>query len=374
MKIAFNTRMLLKSRLEGIGNFTLQATKRIVAAHPEHEFIFIFDRPYEEEFITGINVTPIVAFPPARHPFLTGYWNEFAVGNVLKKNKVDLYVGTDGFFPLHTKSKTLSVFHDICFIHHPKDLPFFTGLYYRNMFPHLAKRSTRIAAVSEFTKSDIVKEFNIKSEKIDIVYNGASENFVPLSKSEIEKTRSKFSNGKPYFLFVGAIHHRKNISNMLKAFDEYKKSQSSDVKMLMVGAKRWWTEEMENTLTNMEFKDEVVFTGRVSLQDLTDITGSAMAMTYVSNFEGFGIPIIEAMRSGIPVLTSNTSSMPEIAGGAALLCDPFSVESIKIGMTKLASDENLRADMVQKGLIRQADFNWDKTAAKLWSAIEKTIQ
>ena len=117
----------------------------------------------------------------------------------------------------------------------------------------------------------------------------------------------------------------------------------------------------------------MIFTGRVSFDDLCKITSGALAMTYVSTFEGFGIPIIEAMRSGVPVITSNVTSMPEVAGNAALLCDPFSVSSIAESMMKIANDEQLRKTLIEAGLKRQNDFSWDKTAVQLWNSIEKTI-
>lgn len=161
---------------------------------------------------------------------------------------------------------------------------------------------------------------------------------------------------------------------MLRAFDQFKKSNDSPLKMVLAGAKRWWTDEMESTLNTMQFKNDVIFTGRVSHEDLCRLTASAFAITYVSNFEGFGIPIIEGMKSGVPVLTSNTSSMPEIAGGAALIADPFSVDSISDGMKKLANDSSLRAALIGKGLQRAHDFTWDKTAQTLWRAIEKTME
>lgn len=374
MKIAVNTRMLLPARLEGIGNFTAESFKRIVQSHPEHEFIFLFDRQFDPSFIYGKNVTPCVVYPPARHPFLIAFWNEISVGYALQKHKPDVYVATDGFFPLHTKTKTLAVFHDICFIHYPKDLPFLMARYYNNFFPAMAKKAKRIAAVSEFTKDDVVKTLGTPASKFDIVYNGASEKFSPLNEIQINETRKQFSSGQPYFLFVGSIHQRKNIANMLRAFDQFKKSNDSPLKMVLAGAKRWWTDEMESTLNAMQFKNDVIFTGRVSHEDLCRLTASAFAITYVSNFEGFGIPIIEGMKSGVPVLTSNTSSMPEIAGGAALIADPFSVDSISDGMKKLANDSSLRAALIGKGLQRAKDFTWDKTAQTLWRAIEKTME
>ncbi len=359
--------------MEGIGYFTYESFRRIVKAHPEHEFIFIFDRPYDESFIFSENITPVVASPPARHPLLWYLWYEHSLPRVFKKTKADLFIGTDGYLSVASKIKTLSVFHDINFEHYPEDVPFFNRLFYRHYFPIYAQTAARIAAVSEFTKNDVVEKYKIDARKIDIVYNGVSEQFNPLSAAEITQVRNKFTQGQPYFLFVGSLHQRKNISNMLKAFDEYKKSASSPVKMVLAGAKRWWTDEMEKTLEQMQFKSDVIFTGRVSFDDLCKITSGALAMTYVSTFEGFGIPIIEAMRSGVPVITSNVTSMPEVAGNAALLCDPFSVSSIAESMMKIANDEQLRKTLIEAGLKRQNDFSWDKTAVQLWNSIEKTI-
>lgn len=373
MKIAVNTRMLLKGKMEGIGYFTYESFRRIVKAHPEHEFIFIFDRPYDESFIFSENITPVVASPPARHPLLWYLWYEHSLPRVFKKTKADLFIGTDGYLSVASKMKTLSVFHDINFEHYPEDVPFFNRLFYRHYFPIYAQKAARIAAVSEFTKNDVVEKYKIDARKIDLVYNGVSEQFIPLSADEIIQVRNKFTQGQPYFLFVGSLHQRKNISNMLKAFDEYKKSASSPVKMVLAGAKRWWTDEMEMTLEQMQFKSDVIFTGRVNFDDLCRITAGALAMTYVSTFEGFGIPIIEAMRSGVPVITSNVTSMPEVAGNAALLCDPFSVSSIAESMMKIANDEQLRKTLIEAGLKRQNDFSWDKTAVQLWNSIEKTI-
>ncbi len=373
MRIAVNTRMLLKGKMEGIGYFTYETMKRMVKNHPEHQFIFMFDRPFDESFVFSENVEPVVVSPPARHPLLWYWWYEHSLPSAFKKSKADLFIGTDGYLSVSSKVKTLSVFHDINFEHYPEDLPVFNRLFYKHYFPIYARNAARIAAVSGFTKNDVIEKYNIDPGKIDIVYNGVSDQFKQLSAAEILDIRNKFTQGQPYFLFVGSLHQRKNISNMLNAFDEFKKSKSLPVKMVLAGAKRWWTDEMETTLQKMENKQDVIFTGRVSFEELCRITAGALAMTYVSTFEGFGIPIVEAMRSGVPVITSNVTSMPEIAGKAALLCDPFSVQSISDAMIRMADDDQLRKKLIESGLIRQADFSWDKTAKQLWDSVEKTI-
>ena len=137
--------------------------------------------------------------------------------------------------------------------------------------------------------------------------------------------------------------------------------------------KKWWTSEIENAYKNMKFKDQVIFKGHSSPDELKCIIPSALAMMYVSFFEGFGIPIIEAMRCGTPVITSNVSCMPEIAGNAALLVDPSSVDSIAEAMGQISTDEHLRNELIAKGFTRAGDFSWDATAEKLWTCVEKIL-
>ena len=144
--------------------------------------------------------------------------------------------------------------------------------------------------------------------------------------------------------------------------------------MLIVGQKRWWTEEINTVYDNLAHKDDIVFTGRVDEGKLHRIIGSSLAMTYVSYFEGFGIPILEAFNCDTALITSNVTSMPEIAGNAALFVDPFSPESIAVAMTQIATNESLRQELISKGRIQRQKFSWQKSANLVWECIQKTIK
>lgn len=373
MRIAVNARMLQKGKLEGIGYFCLETFRRITHDHPEHEFLFIFDRPFDSEFVFTPNVTPIVAGPAARHPILWYLWYEWSLPRVFRKWKPDLFVSSDGYLSLRSQVPTLSVIHDINFEHYPGDLPFFNRAYYRHFFPRYAKAAARIATVSSFSRDDISRQYGISTDKIDVVYNGVNDGFVPLQESENRKTLEQLTGGKPYFLFIGSIHQRKNIVNLLNAYEQFRTNGGPDVCLVFAGTKRWWTPEMETSLQSMRYRQDVHFTGRVAEADLFRITAAALALTYVSTFEGFGIPLLEAMRCGVPVLTANVTSMPEVAGDAALLVDPFSVEDISKGMQRLSVDAQLRQELSQRGLIRSRDFSWDFTARDLWNSIGRTM-
>lgn len=372
MIIAVNTRLLLKNRLEGIGWFSYETLKRITLAHPEHRFIFIFDRPYTEEFIFAENITPVVVGPPARHPFLFICWFELSIPRILRKYKADLFLSPDGYLSLRTNVPSLAVIHDLNFEHYPNDLPWIIRKYYRFFFPRFARKAKRIATVSTFSAADIEARYRIPAQHIDVVYDGANEEFRPLTDDEKNQALQRFSQGVPYFIFVGALHPRKNLVNLFRAFDHFlKHNPDTHFKLVIVGEKKWWTPPIRKAYESMHFREHVVFTGRLNHYDLNLAIGAAVATTYVSYFEGFGIPIVEAFRCGTPVITSNVTSMPEVAGDAALLANPFDPESIARAMTKIANDAALRNELIRRGHLRQGVFTWNRTAELLWGAVRK---
>ena len=373
MTIAVNTRLLLKDRLEGIGWFTYESLKRITQAHPEHEFIFIFDRSYSDEFVFSDNVTPVVLSPQARHPILYKIWFDWRIPGILKKHKADVFVSPDGYLSLRTDVPQLAVMHDLNFEHYPKDLPGVHGRYYRKYFPRFSKAAARIATVSEYSKKDISDLYDIDLVSIDVVYNGVGNKFKPLSQEEISTKRRELTDGKDYFVFVGSLHPRKNIHRLFRAYERFKRASGSDMKLVIVGEKFWWNEEIKEAYENISDQDDVIFCGRLNDEALVQTVGAATAMTFVPYFEGFGIPILEAFRSQIPVITANITSMPEVAGDAALLVNPFDIEEIAVAMRLIAEDPEMRASMVRKGMTRLEHFSWDRTADLLWKSIEKIL-
>ncbi|MCF8277286.1 MAG: glycosyltransferase family 4 protein [Flavobacteriales bacterium] len=356
-----------------MGRFTAESLKLITRAHPEHQFYFLFDRPFDEEFVFGDNVTPIVVSPPARHPILWHVWFELSLPSVLKKINPDLFLSPDGFLSLNADVLSLPVIHDLNFAHNPGDLAKTHAWFYNRYFPKYAHKAKRIATVSEFSKFDIAEQYGIDTDRIDVVYNGVSERFKALSAEESASVRAEYTDGHPYFIYVGAIHARKNIERMLAAYEEFRNTLTEPHRFVIVGNRKWWTPSMQATLDGMQFKDELIFTGRIPEEQLNQLMGAALANVYVSTFEGFGIPIVEAFQSNVPVITSNVTSMPEIAGDAALLVDPFQSSEIAEAMVRIASSETLRQSLVQKGQERANAFTWNRTADLLWESILKTV-
>jgi len=364
----------MPGKLDGIGWFTFETLKRITRSHPEVRFLFIFDRKYSREVIFGDNIAPVVIGPPARHPALWYIWIERRISRYLKKTKPDLFLSTDGLLPLRSSIPSVSVIHDINFEHRPGDLPWLVRRYYRHFFPKFANKATRIVTVSEYSRRDIINQYEVPEEKVDLAYNGANELFHPLSEERAASVRNEFTEGSPYFIFVGSLHPRKNIKNLLKAFQLFKDESKSKYKLVLVGEKYFLTGPMEEQLGKMKNRHDVIFTGRLSPGQLNDVLGAAWAMTFVPYFEGFGIPIVEAMKCDIPVIASNVTSLPEIAGDAAIFVSPESPGSIRDAMIRIVKEEGLRTQLIEKGRMRRELFSWDDTAAVLWSSIKQVLE
>ncbi|HYV92274.1 MAG TPA: glycosyltransferase family 1 protein [Chitinophagales bacterium] len=379
MKIAVNTRFLIKNKLEGIGWFTYESLKRITAQHPEHQFYFFFDRKFDEEFIFSSNITPIVLNPQARHALLWYWWFEVSIPEALKKIQPDLFLSTDGYCSLHAHCKQVLVIHDLAFEHYHDQIDWLSLKYYRYFTPRYARKATRIATVSEFTKEDVMKQYQIPAAKIDVAWNGSNELFHPLTEEEKQKVKRDFTSGSDYFVYAGALQPRKNIINLFLAFDEFKKKTSAEIKLVIAG-RNWQYREAMKVYTSLQHKRDVIFPGHLSRIDLSRLMGGALALVYVSFFEGFGIPIVEAMNCDVPVITSNVSSMPEVAGDAALFVDPHSVSDIasKLELIFLAgtgrNNESLRNQLIEKGRVQRQKFTWQNTADRLWECVMKAIE
>ena len=373
MRIAINTRLLLKGKMDGIGWFTYETTRRIVAEHPEHTFYLLFDRKPAPEFIFADNVVPVVLCPPARHPVLWWMFFELSVSIALKRHQIDLYVTPDGFMPLHPKVPTLSVIHDLNYEHATDNLRPSHQRYMTYFFPRYARNTTRIATVSTYSKQDVEETYHIDSKKIDVVYDGAHERYRPHSEEEKTAIRQRFTDGAPYLIFISTILKRKNLANLLLAFDRIKDIDTRGLKLLVIGKRVWWQDELAEAYNNMRHRNDVLMPGRVEPEELSALLSASEALVYPSYFEGFGIPILEAMYAETAVIASRTTSMPEVGGDAALYIDPANPEDIAHAISRL-SDTQLREEMIAKGRIQRQKFSWDHTANLLWNSMMQTIE
>lgn len=378
MHVAVNTRFLLPGdHLEGIGRFTYETLSQLVGQQPTVTFHFLFDRAYDPRYVLGPNVVPHVLHPPARHPLLFMLWFEGAVALWLVRHRPAAFLSLDGFTTLATTVPRVTVLHDLAFEHFPLDVGLLQRKYYHFFVPHFARASRQLVAVSEATKADIVATYGIEPAKISVAYNAPATLFRPQPEPVQRETRRRFSHGQPYFLFVGALQPRKNLGHLLRAFDSFKTTGGpavAEAQLLIVGRKAWKAGPILEAYQQMHHQAAVHFTGRVADLALADLYAAARATVFVPYFEGFGIPIVEAQASGCPVLTSNRSSMPEVAGpGGALLVDPHDTASIAAGLARLWHEADLRQQLVARGYDNLSRFSWARSAEVLWKAITAAL-
>lgn len=349
---------------------TYEIVKRLVQQHPEDEFIFFFDRPFDESFLFGDNVKPVVLNPPARHPFLWYWWFEKSIPAALLKHRADVFLSTDNYLSLNTKTKTAMITHDLAHLYYPKEIPFLVRKFYDYYVPKYLHRADQIIAVSDFTKKDIQKRFNIDESKIQVAHNACTKNFVPLAAEIKNGVRKKYTNDQEYFFYIGSIHPRKNIRRLILAFDHFKKESKSPMKLLLGGRFAWQAGDTQIAFDNAKYKSDILLLGYLEEEELSQILAAAKALVYVSLFEGFGLPILEAMHCDTPVITSNVSSMPEVAGDAALLIDPNSIDAIAKAMERI-QDKELAQSLIEAGKKQREKFNWDRSAKIVYQSLVK---
>jgi len=340
---------------------------------PEHRFIFFFDRPFNDDFIYGPNVQGVVLSPQARHPVLYQAWFEWAVPRKLKEVQADLFFSPEGYLSLRSSVPSINVIHDINFLHHPEMLDRAHRWHFNRYFPRYAEKAKHVITVSEYSRQDILKHYNIAEDKMSVVYNGVSDAFVPINAIEKARVRSEKSNGAPYFVFVGSLHPRKNITRLIKAFDVFKTKTGLPHRLLIVGKRAFLNKEMDSAYESLAHRKDVIFTGRLEEDDMIETVASAQAMVFVPLFEGFGMPIIEAYSCGVPVIASDISALPEIAGESALLVDPLSSEAIADAMTLIAQDENRRDALGAAGKERARSFDWNLAATEIATIIRTQL-
>lgn len=368
MRIAVNARFLLKGKLEGIGRYSLEVLKRMVMDHPEDHFIFLFDRPFDRSFIFADNITPVTLFPPARHPILWKWWFDYSVTFALRKYQADVFFSPDMFLSLRTNTPTLLVVHDLAFLHYPEYIPVKFRRYYAKYTSKFLEKAIHLMTVSAYTKSDIIASYGISPEKITLGYNDASEIYQKISLEDQRAIKEKYSDGKDYFFYLGAIHPRKNTERLILAYNKFRDKTGKDIKLIIAGRRSWMTESFDNCLAKSNYSSDIRVLGHIEGESHL-LMGACAAFIYISIFEGFGIPILEAIRADRPVICSSTSSMPEVAGKAAILVDPFNIVEIAESMERILIDQSLLKALAEARKVQSGKFDWQRTSEIIYEKL-----
>ena len=373
MRIAINAIFLQNNPMEGYGHYTAEVVQRMIEAHPEDDFLLVYDRSWDKDFINKPNVTHLLVTPAARHPLSFKYWYDIKASAAVKRWKADVWFQPYGFCSLTSSVPQVLMIHDLSFKHYPQYISWYQRLYYRWFTLSFIRKAKKLITVSDFSKNDIIKNYRTPENKIAVIPGAARKGFIPLDWEEKLAVKNGYADGREYFLFVGGVHPRKNLLNLLKAFSHFKKWQHSNMKLLVAGRLAWQYDDLLEKMKTYKYRDDVVLLGYLPEAQLQKVVGAAYALVYPSWFEGFGLPILESMQAGVPVICSNTSSMPEVAGDAALLLDPASHDAIGKEMLALYRSEGIRNAFIEKGLQRVQSFSWDITAAAVYKELKQAV-
>lgn len=247
--------------------------------------------------------------------------------------------------------------------------------FFFRQLPIACRIAKAIIVPSESTRKDLLSNFKIDSDKVYLTQEAAHDwCFGKVSEAEITKIKKKYNLPEKYFLFVSTLEPRKNISNLIRSFSKFSKNDKQGFKLVIGGKKGWMFDEIFDVVKDENVEDKVIFTDYLPDDDMLPLYKGSTAFTFVPFMEGFGLTPLEAMATGIPVMTSNCSSLPEVAGEAAILVDPNSIDEMAKGMRELAKDVELRKSLIRKGLKQVKKFSWEKTARQTLYIFEKVAK
>jgi glycosyltransferase involved in cell wall biosynthesis len=293
----------------------------------------------------------------------------------LRREGIDLFHAPHYVLPPLTPCKSVVTIHDCIHLRFPQYLPNrLAYAYARSSLWFATHRSNRVLTVSEASKRDILRYFRVPDRKIDVIYNAIDERFgEPPTPEEIERVRDRYQLNAPYVLYAGNIKPHKNLERLIEAFHTLRRGDLEHVKMLIIGDEISKYATLRRAVHKYKLHKHVRFFGFVPDKTLAVLYRLARAFVFPSLYEGFGLPPLEAMASGTPVITSNLSSLPEVVGDAALLIDPYDADAIADAMRRVLLDSDLREDLRQRGLRRVAEFSWDRSVRRVREIYEEVL-
>lgn len=343
----------------GIYHASLSLLKNLSKLDKKNKYLLYSFSPFSSKVLAqfGSNMENLVLSPRR-------FWSSLRLSLEFLLRKPDIFLGLSQALPLFHPLKTIIFVHDLAFEHYPK--------HYRNSFSKLSRQTRyatfcadKIVAVSQSTKDDLINLYSLDPAKIEVIYHGVDPIFSPQDGKEIKKIRRKYNLKKPFFLFLGSLKPIKNVPSLIEAFAMFLREIKKPYQLVLAGSKYWLDQEIIRRIKKFELSKEVLILGYLPIKDLPAMYSAAFAFVSPSFYEGFGMPILEAMACGTPVVTSDISSMPEVAGNAAILVDPYNIGEIKLALYKMATDKNLHSELRVKALARAKNFSWKIAAQKV---------
>lgn len=358
MLIGIDASRAVLARRTGTERYALEITRALIEAAPDDRFMLYFNQPPPPGLLPRSDRVRWRVIPSPR------LWTIGRLSLEMATRPPDiLFVPAHSLPPIQPPA-TVATIHDLGYLHFPGEHPAPTRWLRRLSNRWSARRATRVVAISGATRADLVRYEGVPAHRITVVHHGHAPWFAPVHDApRMEAMRARLRLDAPYFLFIGTLQPRKNLERLLAAFDRVADDRPR-LLLALVGAAGWQPDRLRAALARVRARERVRLLGYVDDPDLPPLLSGSLGLAFLSLYEGFGLPALEAMACATPVLTSNTSSLPEVVGDAALLVDPLDVGAIADGLRLLADDADLRRVLGERGLARAAGFTWQRAAAE----------
>lgn len=368
MRIGIDARLVFYHNA-GIGQYILRLTQALAQINREDQFTIFKSRKDKTQIVTQANFKTERLWTPSHHPL-----ERLALSAELLPFSLDVLHSPDFIPPRYTRCPAVITVHDLAFLKYPRFLTRSSARYYGQV-DLAARQANHIIAVSESTKRDTVQMLGVPENKITVIYEAAHPLFVPINDPvQLAHVRERHRLPENFVLFVGTIEPRKNLPILLRALRHLRDRYKSDAVLAIAGNRGWLYEQVDQVVTELNLADAVRFLGGVPNEELVYLYNAAKLFVLPSFYEGFGLPPLEAMACGTPVIVSNVSSLPEVVGDAGMLIDPEDVEALAVAMWRVLSDEKLRDEMRTKGLKRAATFSWKRAAQETLQVYRQVAQ
>lgn len=376
MRILFDGYPLLTTK-SGVGYYTYNLIGSLLKLDHENDYTILYNTSKSRK-------EPIVMVPERylrypykafnRFPFIPSWLKNIPLESFV--GEFDIFHGTNaGLLPVKEGATVLTI-HDLAYVHYPETIGRSSYKFLTKNLARYAQLCDRIVTVSDNTKRDIIECLNIDPKKINVTHLAADARYRPIDRNDAgcKLVQAKYKLPERFILYVGNLEPRKNIPALIRSYSMMIKRTGGDHKLVLAGGCKRGFEEIMSLIRQLKIEDKVILTGYVELEDIPYLYNLAEVFAYVSKFEGFGLPPLEAMQCGIPVIVSSVSSLPEVVGDAGIMVDPFDDKKISIELEKMIADDKLRKYYSQKGRERAAEFSWEKTAIATMAAYKKAFQ
>jgi glycosyltransferase involved in cell wall biosynthesis len=356
----------------GVGHYTDALAEGLARAYPDDQYDllspFEFDLDYNGDRPKNLNRQ----FIPVRSIFRK--WWLVGLPSLLRIYHVDVFHGTNYCVPVLAPCPTVVTIHDLSLYTQSHTHEKANVKQGKRRMPIMARRASLIIAPSEWTRREIVEQLRVSPEKIRVVYEAAREGMKPMPVPLCHGALDKYQIRRPYLLYVGTIEPRKNLLTLIRAYDELLRTTTRRPQLVLCGGRGWLFDDVFKLVEDLKLQDQIRFTGYVDDADLPALYSAAEAFVYPSFYEGFGLPPLEAMACGAPVITSDVSSLPEVVGDAGLTHAPNDARALTEAMAKLLGDETAREHFRREGMKQAAKFSWERAARETQSIYYEVLK